>query len=84
MSVEEMSVRQNVRDEMSVDKVSAIPSQTESCITCDKDHYPGFDSRMHVLTRQDLDDLVRDLELPKGKAELLCSRLQGWNLLDAL
>ena len=35
---------------------------TESCINSDKDYYPGFESRMHVLTQQDIDYLVRDLE----------------------
>ena len=37
---------------------------TESCINSDKDCYPGFESRMHVLTQQDKDVLFRVLELP--------------------
>jgi hypothetical protein len=36
----------------------------------------------HRVTQNELNDLVRDLELPKGKAELLASRLQQWNLFD--
>jgi len=36
----------------------------------------------HILNQQDLNDLVRDLELPKYKAELLASRLKEWNLLQ--
>jgi len=27
-------------------------------------------------------DLIRDLELSENKAELLCSTLQQWNILD--
>ena len=36
----------------------------------------------HMITQQELNDLVRDLDLPKYKAEILGSRLQQWNLLD--
>ena len=35
----------------------------------------------HLITQQELNDLVRDLNLPKSKSELLGSRLQQWNLL---
>jgi len=35
----------------------------------------------HLLCQADLNDLVRDLNLSKIKAELLGSRLQQWNLL---
>jgi hypothetical protein len=33
------------------------------------------------ITQEELNDLVRDLDLPKSNAELLDSRLQQWNLL---
>jgi hypothetical protein len=36
----------------------------------------------HILTQDELNDLVRDLELSKSKAELLGSRLKQWNLLE--
>ena len=32
-------------------------------------------------TQEELNDLIRDLDLAKSKAELLGSRLQQWNLL---
>ncbi len=36
----------------------------------------------HLLTQGELNDLVRDLKLSKKQAELLGSRLRGWNLLQ--
>jgi len=38
-------------------------------------------SEPHLLTQGDLNDDVRDLNLSKKQAELLGSRLKGWNLL---
>jgi len=35
----------------------------------------------HRITQEELNDLIRDLDLPKCKAELLGSRLQQWKLL---
>jgi len=35
----------------------------------------------HLLTQGALKDIVRDLNLSKKQAELLGSRLNGWNLL---
>ena len=35
----------------------------------------------HLLTQGDLNDIIRDLNLSKKQAELLGSRLKGWNLL---
>jgi len=42
---------------------------------------PSTDSSNHKITEGELSDLIRDLKLPKNRAELLASRLQQWNLL---
>jgi hypothetical protein len=39
------------------------------------------DGQPHLITQSELNDLVRDLELPKGTSQLLGSRLQQLNLL---
>ena len=36
----------------------------------------------HLLTQGELNDLVRDLKLSIKQAELLVSRLKGWNLFQ--
>ena len=36
-------------------------------------------NEFHRITQEELNDLFRDLNLPKSKAELLGSRLQQWN-----
>ena len=38
-------------------------------------------NEFHRITQEELNDLVRDIDLAKSKAELLGSRLQQWNLL---
>jgi hypothetical protein len=38
-------------------------------------------SEPHLLRQGDLNDLIRDLNLSQKQAELLGSRLKGWNLL---
>jgi hypothetical protein len=49
-------------------------------------HDPNFEastsSEPHLLTQGDLNDKVRDLNLPKKQSELLGSRLKEWNLLS--
>jgi hypothetical protein len=41
----------------------------------------GFFNEPHLLTQGGLNDIVRNLKLLTKQAELLCSRLNGWNLL---
>ena len=38
-------------------------------------------NEFHRITQEEFNDLIRDLSLPKCKAELFGSRLQQWNLL---
>ena len=38
-------------------------------------------NELHRITQEELNDLIRDLDLSKSKAELLGSRLQQWKLL---
>jgi len=38
-------------------------------------------NEFHRITQKKLNNLIRDLDLPKSKAELLGSRLQQWKLL---
>ena len=40
------------------------------------------DNVLHLVSQEELNDLVRDLCLTKQKAEVLGSRLQEWNLLQ--
>jgi hypothetical protein len=51
-----------------------------SCISVD----PGFPELtvLHLMSQSEINDLARDLNLPKIQAERLASRLQGWNLLQ--
>jgi hypothetical protein len=46
------------------------------------DFQPSTSNEPHLNSQGELNDLVRDLNLSKSQAELLGSRLQGWNLLQ--
>jgi hypothetical protein len=58
-------------------------SASTTSISNTKENDPDFldDSAPKLLTQEDLDDLVRDLYLPKESAQLLGSRLREKNLL---
>ena len=64
---------------------SDLPVISDESTECSTDSSTDFDPcvsdrRPHFII-QDLNDLVRDLNLSKDKSELLASRLQQWNLL---
>jgi len=54
------------------------PASTEPHVSHGRSSAP----HPHILTQDELNDLVCDLELSKSKAELLGSRLKQWNLLE--
>jgi len=54
------------------------PTSTEPHVSHGRSSAP----QPHILTQDELNDLVRDLELSKSKADLLGSRLKHWNLLE--
>ena len=56
--------------------------QANNIMECDPTFVGASSSNEpHLLTQGDLNDIVRDLNLSKKQAELLGSRLKGWNLL---
>jgi hypothetical protein len=48
----------------------------------DPDFQGPASESFHKLTQNELNDLVRELELPKVKVELLASRMKQWKYLD--
>lgn len=64
-------------DELDDFEPKAGPSfQEEDDYECSSSKEP------HFISQEELNDLIRDLDLPKTKAQLLGSRLQQWNLLQ--
>jgi len=54
------------------------PASTEPHVS----HGMSSAPQPHILTQDGLNDLVRNLELSKSKAELQGSRFKQWNLLE--
>jgi len=63
------------------DSVSSNSEDQQPSASRGADYLPRTDSSNHKITEGELSDLIRNLELPKNKAELLASRLEQWNLL---
>ena len=72
-------------DELPVPKSPVtLPEQpkesSESCCDSEFNDEPNT-NYPHLITQQEINELVLDLNLPKSKSELLGSRLKQWNLL---
>ena len=61
---------------------SEMPSIPELCISRNKE-FGIITSKPHLINESELNDLVRDLDLPKVKAEQLISKSKQWNLLQS-
>jgi len=64
------------------DSVRSNSEEQQPSASRDADYLPSTDTSNHKITEDELNDLIRDLELPKNKAELLASRLQQYINLD--
>jgi len=58
------------------DRLSANSERQQPSVSRDAEYLPSTDSSKHKITEGELNDLIRDLELPKNKTELLASGLQ--------
>ena len=63
------------------DSVSSNNEEQQLSASRDADNLQITDSSNHKITEGELNDLIRVLELPKNKAELLASKLQQWNFV---
>jgi hypothetical protein len=63
------------------DSVSSNSEEQQPSSSRDADYLPSTHSSNHKIIEGELNDLIRDLELPKNKAELFISNLQQWNFL---
>ena len=64
--------------------VSSPDTIAGTSVTMDEIYLPDQTSMQpHLISQEELSDLVRDLYLTKQQAEMLGSRLKQWNLLDS-
>ena len=60
---------------------SSDNSKNSSCDSDDTIQLSQDATKPHLISQENLNDLVRDLNLTKSNSELLASCLQQWNLL---
>ena len=60
---------------------SSENSENSSCDSDDTFQLSQGATKPHLISQEDLNDLVQDLNLTKSNSKLLASRLQQWNLL---
>ena len=58
------------------DSVSSNSEEQQPLVSRDAEYLPSTDSSNHKIREGELNDLIKDLELPKNRAELLASRLK--------
>jgi hypothetical protein len=58
------------------------PEETGPSMNADPDFLIHDTSEPHLITLAELNDLVRDLDVSKTKAQLLGSWFKQWNLLE--
>ena len=64
--------------------LSELKGESSENSSCDSDDTFQLDqeaTKPHLIRQENLNDLVRDLNLTKSNGELLALRLQHWNLL---
>lgn len=73
-------------EDTSIEESSSSQDETQSITTTDDHHDASFpddnDEQPKLFSQNELNDLVRDLNLPKDSAELLASRLKDKNMLN--
>jgi len=63
------------------DSVSSNSEEQQPSSSRDAEYLPSTDSSNHKIREGEFNNLIRNLELPKNKAELLASSSRQWNLL---
>ena len=71
-----------------IPKPPVLKSSSSVSISSEEDADADFDKagtskELHFPNQQEMDDLIRDMELTKENTELFTSRLKEWHLLDS-
>ena len=73
------STHLTLKDESEHEAATVVPNEEQDDATFETS---TSSCEPHMLTQGELNILVRDLKLSRKQAELLCSRLKGWNLFQ--